>query len=508
MAIWRIAAGLIWFALAICAQATRANDTASFEPVRQHILERIRSGSSPSVAVAVARNGVILWEEGFGFEDPARTRPATAHSLYNIASITKPITATAVLKLVEGGAVSLDAPIDRYLGETKLTHFPGDPVGPTVRQVLMHRSGLPDHWEVWDMDQLATRPPFDETIRRYGFGAWPAGTHYQYSNLGYGVLGDVIHRVSGRSYADYLRSVVFQPLKMRDARVGAPEHAFPGLAEPFDRSGRPIPMSESDTIASGSVFDSVHDLALFGNYHLGYPKTGRATILTDADVRLMHESAQTTTGSEKYGLGWTVNDDILGYRFVFHGGASPGYDTSLALIPSEGLVIAVMTNSNGSDVTQAVTREILMQLLPPFRARVEALSQAAGHPSSAPASAPLAPTTPQPLVGRWTGTVRTYTGDVPLTVWCDPNGTARMQIGSALPVLIDEPDFRGGDGLGGLAVGDIGTADAARYTYDLQLDLVRDGDRLYGVLGTVQKRGDRLRRRYAELGHFVSLKRN
>jgi CubicO group peptidase (beta-lactamase class C family) len=99
-----------------------------------------------SVAVAVARDGVVLWEEGFGHADLARRIPATPSTLYSVASISKPITATAVMQLVERGRVDLDRPIDGYLGAMRVTGLAGDASGVTVRRVLSHTAGLPLHY--------------------------------------------------------------------------------------------------------------------------------------------------------------------------------------------------------------------------------------------------------------------------------------------------------------------------------------------------------------------------
>ena len=116
----------------------------------------------------MARNGAILWEEGFGWADRENRVPATEHTMYSLASISKPITATGVMVLKEQGKLDLDRPINDYLGAAKLKAWIGDAAEATVRRVANHNSGLPLHWHFFYEDETYGRPSMDETILRYG----------------------------------------------------------------------------------------------------------------------------------------------------------------------------------------------------------------------------------------------------------------------------------------------------------------------------------------------------
>jgi CubicO group peptidase (beta-lactamase class C family) len=493
--------------LLVLAVRLSAQDAGTFEPVRKQIRDSLSDGSVPSVAVAVAKDGKILWEEGFGWADREQKQPATAHTAYNIASVTKPVTATAIMRLVQDGKIDLDAPANLYLEDFQVTPFPGDLKGPTVRELLMHRSGLPAHWQSWNLAELKLRPAFSEIARRYAFAAWPRGERYEYSNLGYGVLGEMGAHLSGRPYADFIQEEVFRPLQMRDSFVG-PTSKTDGVASPYSGLKR-IELNDGDTPASGAAFSSVHDLALFGIFHLGALAPGQERILTDANLQAMRNSSLETSGTERYGMGWSLNTDMLGLSIVSHSGANPGYESSLLLVPSEKIVIAVLTNSNNS-LPSNLTREILMQLLPSFRARVEEiLSHQAEklQPSQSQPAAIPAPPAPEALTGKWAGKVHTYAGEIPLTLWCSKEGEVRIQLGDQLISLVNDVDFNGGSGLSGFALGDLGTPDDSRLTYDLKIDLTRNGDRMYGVLSTHERRGDRLERPSGELAYFAELAR-
>jgi hypothetical protein len=172
-----------------------------FAEVAASIRSDLAAHALPSLAVAVARGGEVLWETGFGWADREARREATAHTSYSLASISKPVTATGLAILVERGLVDLDAPIDDYIGAAKLNPGAARAVsasgadGATVRRVGNHTSGLPLHFQFFYEDQEFERPPFEETILRYANLVTPPGTHYQYSNLGYGLLDHVIKNV-------------------------------------------------------------------------------------------------------------------------------------------------------------------------------------------------------------------------------------------------------------------------------------------------------------------------
>ena len=154
-----------------------AND-ARFDRVRSKIQELMLNARLPSVAVAVAQNGKIVWEQGFGWADREQLRPATADTMYSLASISKPFTATAIMALVKQGKLKLDAPANDYLGAAKMTGFAGDASGATIRRLLNHTSGLPLHWHFIYSNESYVCPPMDDTIVRYGKLVNPPGKYF------------------------------------------------------------------------------------------------------------------------------------------------------------------------------------------------------------------------------------------------------------------------------------------------------------------------------------------
>ena len=159
-------------------------------------IARLTEQALPSLAAAVARDGEILWEEGFGWADRENRVPASEHTMYSLASISKPITTTGLMVLREQGKLELDRPINEYLGEAKLNgrdHH--NAAEATVRRVANHTSGLPLHYHFFPEDEPYRRPPMEETIRRYGSVVTAPGEKFQYCNLGYGIL-DFTHEIA------------------------------------------------------------------------------------------------------------------------------------------------------------------------------------------------------------------------------------------------------------------------------------------------------------------------
>ncbi len=156
---------------------TGASD-ARFDSVRAVIQRLVNEDSVPSITVAVAKDGRILWEEGFGWANRERGVAATPHTPYSLASVTKPITSTAVVLLSERGLIDLDAPIESYLGGLRLKGLAGDTRGVTPRRAMAHSAGLPTHYNAHFIRDRV--PPPEQTFGRYGIVVFEPGEQFEY----------------------------------------------------------------------------------------------------------------------------------------------------------------------------------------------------------------------------------------------------------------------------------------------------------------------------------------
>jgi CubicO group peptidase (beta-lactamase class C family) len=461
-----------------------------FDGIRESIRRQLVETQAPSIAVAIAKDGKIVWEQGFGWADREKRTPAGEHTMYSLASISKPITATGLMTLVQAGKIDLDHPVNEYLGNANLRGRAGDAAEATVRRVANHSSGLPLHYQFFYADEPYRPPSMDETILRYGNLVTVPGEKYEYSNLGFGILDYAIARVSGRPYEDFMREEVFLKLGTTHTSVGI----GPGLeqyeAVRYGSDGLPIPFYDFDHRGASAIYSSAHDLVRFGLFHLKAHLPDQKAILADSSIDAMHLSTMRTGNNAGYGIGWATVDRPDGYQVISHTGGMGGVATTLRLIPSEKLAVVVLCNA-GVPLPHRIADEILAVLLPKWK-----------QPSPAPQQSGKFQPTPE-LLGAWTGKLVTYKAEIPLTLRILESGDVHAQLGSQMKMLWNDVTWRDGY-LSGRMPGSVGTEDAGRRPYFLSFSLKLRGDVLNGAASAISLPG---RRAGNALSQWVELKK-
>ena len=337
-----------------------------FDGVREFIRKGLIETGMPSIAVAVSKGRTILWEEGFGWADREKRMPATQHTMYSLASISKPFTATGLMILVQEGKINLDRPVNEYLGKAKLRARVGDASEGTVRRVANHSSGLPLHVQFFYQNTPRHPPTMDETILRYGNLVTSPGERFQYSNLGFGIFDYVIERTSGSAYADFMREKVFAPLGLTHTSVNIGAGLESVASARYGREGLPVPFYDFDHTGASALWSSTHDLVRFGMFHLKQHLPDQKLILSDASIEMMQVPTFPSDDKVGYGVAWVVADTPGGYRVISHNGAMHGVATTLRLVPSEQLVVTVLCN--GSDqLPHRTADEIFKVMLPNWK---------------------------------------------------------------------------------------------------------------------------------------------
>jgi CubicO group peptidase (beta-lactamase class C family) len=471
------AASLVTWLLATSAATAQAPASAPtrpdrFDPVRAVIRQVMDSAAVPAMAVALAQNGRIVWEEGFGWADRERMVPATQHTMFSLASISKPITATGLMRLVEEGKVDLSAPANRYLSLGKLTGLAGDAEQATMRRVMSHTAGLPLHYRFYYAGDGYREPPMDLTIARYAILVYPPGQAYQYSNLGFGIVDHIIERVSGVPYPDYMRTRVFLPLGLTRTSVHLDAGLEPYAAQRYDSKLKPIPFYGFDHDGGSAVWASAHDLVRFGLFHLKEHLPDQQRILADSTIDRMHQSITPPGAGTDYGLGWfSLND--MGWHRVTHTGGMPGVATVLALYPGERVAVVVLANKGAAPVGQ-IAQEILAITFPKAYADSLRARRARPRPPEPPKFTP-----PAELAGEWKGTVRTWDATLPFTLSIKLDGDVHVKLGDQLPALVNETGWTDGLFTGRFA-GTIPTPDARMHPHSIVLQLRLFGGKLKG----------------------------
>ncbi|MGO8790245.1 MAG: serine hydrolase domain-containing protein [Terriglobia bacterium] len=450
-----------------------------FEPVRQHILQAIAKGDATGVAVAVARGGSIIWEEGFGWANRESGLKAAANTPFTLASITKPFTTTTLMLLAAEGKLDLDDPANKYLRPSSVQGPNGNPEEATLRRLGAHIGGLPSMFEWYFPDKAQYSPPAESLLRDYGRLAYPPGRCNEYSNIGYVALGAVAANVAGMDFGSLMTRRVLEPLRLRDSFFGTNVERLKTSAARYDDSGNPIPYYTTSTPPSGELYASAHDLALFAMFNLKNDLALRSPILESRWIDELHKPVFVGQSGTAATFGWFLGQTKTGTQVVFKGGGQPGVSTMLYMVPSENLACLALTNrSNGSEAAFRVCDQIMATILPQW-------SKPNG--SVGPQPSPLSAASP--FFGGWEGMLS--------------NGGAHMRVrlevksgDSATLALGHEPaeklsDIRAeGTAFTGKAVAVIESADAIRReATNLSLKLMPQNGKLIGRILAMSKDG-------------------
>ncbi len=352
------------FAVVFCAAAPRSSRPAALPAARLETIERLIESEQkrleiPGLSAAIAIDLRPVWSDGFGMADLENSVPARATTVYRLASITKPITAVAVMQLVERGKLDLDAPIQKYVPS-----FPEKPWPITPRELLAHLSGI-RHYRTIDETQ-STRHYSDltEPLRRFQDDPllFEPGTRFLYTTYGYSLLGAAVETASGAKFLDYLRENVFKPAGMETVQLDDIYRIVPHRARGYRRNrAREIQncalADTSNKIPGGGLVSTAEDLVRFA-------------VALDRGVLLRHDTLDEMFTRQKmrdgkpgpYGLGWQV-DRRGGRTWVSHSGGQPGVSTFLLTTPNDGMAVAVMANLEGVDLLPLSVRiaDVLLQ---------------------------------------------------------------------------------------------------------------------------------------------------
>jgi len=353
----------------------------------------------PSASVSVVEHGEVTLAEAYGLADLTTRRPATPETAYTLASVTKPMTATAICVAADEGLLDLDAPVPVPVPDDH-----GWPA-PTARQLLQHRGGFGAHY-----DFHYTGPDADDRIDATPYAVLhrPPGTAFEYANLGYRVLGQLLEAASGRQLADFVRERVFEPLGLTALHLG-PTHPGPApSATRYTTDGRAYP-PYCDTSHPGATLGwaPAAQLALFAQSYdrLLKPETAAA-------VREAHP----VNPGLGYGLGWCLSRGT-GPLVQSHGGGMGGVAAIVVTVPERRLSVSVLTNSTNKAARDSITHHILTTLVPDFSP--ESISPITEDPIR-----PLHLPTP-----HWQGAISTPEGDIPLSLALSPeDDRARLHL--------------------------------------------------------------------------------
>jgi len=301
----------------------------------------------PGIAVGMWHDG-ILELGGWGVTSVDHPLPVDADTLFQIASVTKTITATVIMRLVEQGRVALDAPVRTYLPSFKLVDADAA-ARATVKHLVTHTGG-------WLGDCFVDFGNGDDALQKYVDAMaeleqiTPLGEIWHYSNSSFTVLGRIIEVVTGRTYEQATRELLFAPLAMDHSVFNAGEAIVHRtsvghqIVDEKPRVVRPWAFPRATTPVGG-VVSTVRDLMTYARFHLGDGAAPDGTrLLSKQNLELMRTPQANADLDRKVGIAWFLRD-VQGVRLVYHGGVAIGQQGVLMLAPQRNAAIAVETNS-------------------------------------------------------------------------------------------------------------------------------------------------------------------
>jgi CubicO group peptidase (beta-lactamase class C family) len=323
------------------------------------IVEAQFEANGPGAAVAVINDGVLLHCKGYGLANLEWGNAIQPDTVFRLASITKQFTATAIMLLEQQGKLSVDDALTNYLPD-----YPTSGHDIRLHHLLTHTSGIKSYTSIESFfgnlsakdlspQQLADvfkNEPFD----------FAPGAEYRYNNSGYALLGMIIEQVTGMSYADAIRDLIFKPAGMEHSYYLSNEPIIPHRASGYVRSGSNFQnatyLSMTGPYSAGALGSTVADLVLWDRV------LTESLLLDQPTLERMYTPAKLNDGKAiDYGFGWSLAT-YNGHRIAHHGGGIFGFSTYIARFPDDRATVIVLSNLGGTDVEQ-LTRKISRLLL-------------------------------------------------------------------------------------------------------------------------------------------------
>jgi CubicO group peptidase (beta-lactamase class C family) len=332
----------------------------------------------PSVSCCIIINDSISWSKAYGFYDIKNNKLATTNTLYLTASISKTVTATALMQLYEQGFFNLDDDVNDFLPfKLRNPNYPDIPI--TFRMLLSHRSSLADD----NLFQLClSYIPGDPDIPDYPY-PWleeyltPNGSAYSpniwsnsrpgdklyYANIGYSLIGYLVELISGKIFDQYCKDYIFTPLEMYNTSFRLKDTNISNLAVPYEYKNRkyiPHPHYGMHIIyPSASMRTSVEDYSHFIIAHMNRGKYKDVRILNQTTVELMHTAYYPKDNyKSNYGLGWIVDKTFFGKEKIGHSGGWPGVHTLVSMRLQNNIAIIIFTNCFDSELKSTLIEKI------------------------------------------------------------------------------------------------------------------------------------------------------
>ncbi len=318
-------------------------------------------------AVLVLRHGQVLARFAAGEADEAKHVPNRPETIFRLASVSKQFTSMIMLKLRDKGLLRLDDPVCPYLVPKYIKACPSAWKPITIREILVHTSGIPDISEMSDFFPKISKPTTtQEIISRFVNKPldFKPGTSWKYSNSGYILAGAIIETVTHKPFGTVLHDEITGPLGLPHTgySLGA---SPPGSAKGYARLGALLsPINGSEANAAGGIYSNVDDMGrwdrAFGTGQVAVPGTIKEAFTSQ---HACPSGGCLDSPSSGYAFGWLV-DRLRGHRYMYHPGLLQGFHASNAYLPDDDIAVVVLSNVQDTDVN-GINRHLATMALKP-----------------------------------------------------------------------------------------------------------------------------------------------
>lgn len=335
---------------------------ARADQVDDYVKAQMSEKHVPGAAIAVVKNGRVVKMQGYGLANVELNVPVTKDTVFEIGSVSKQMTAAAIMLLVEDGKINLDEKISKYLPNT-----PESWKNVSVRHLLTHTSGIKSYTGLsgFALSERMTRDDFIKKIAAEPLD-FPTGERYTYSNSGYSLLGYIIESASGKNYWVFMRERIFAPLGMTATFDRDPQFIVPNRADGYEwANGRLVGRDYelTDLFAAGAIVSTIEDLT---RWEAGM--AGDKFLKAESKAQMWTPLTFNNGEHFGYGFGWNVTD-FRAHKLISHGGQTAGFAANVSRYVNDNTTVIVLTNSGEQGLGGAIARGIAKIYIPAISLR-------------------------------------------------------------------------------------------------------------------------------------------
>jgi CubicO group peptidase (beta-lactamase class C family) len=353
---------LLAFTLLTVLATAQQKDAKQLSSGFDKLLSAQFKADEPGATALIAHNGQVIYKKAYGLADVELSVPMKRDNIFKIGSITKQFTAVVILQLMEQGKLSLQDEITRYIPD-----YPTQGNKITIEHLLTHTSGIRNYtsikdtvgWDRRDVTPVEMIDYFKNQPMRFA-----PGTRWEYSNSGYFLLGYIIEKITGRTYAEYLEEHFFTPLQMNNSSYASDTRIIENRVKGYRKNEKGYEnapyLSMTQPYAAGSILSTVGDLFKWHQAIHSHKLIKKETLDKALTKYKLADGKETT-----YGYGWRLGN-IYESPTIWHGGMVYGFITMATYLPKEDVFVAVFSNCESNNIEDVTLKLAAHAIGKPF----------------------------------------------------------------------------------------------------------------------------------------------